>query len=229
MTMDLQAVRTVSRIRLLNWDWGYRVHQYRILASVDGKVWTTVADASTGEFKGWDDWAVADQSARYLRFIGLSNSANSSVCIAEWEVYGPQAGRRSLASAAPKAGASARAGSIVADSEPISVLTSDGPEDETGWNAVDGDDATAWVGQKAGGGYLVVEYAPALVLSGLEVDVAEGTLADAEVLYSLDAKDWQPLPEDLEANPVTLNFLWLAFPDDGTDAVPNVIEIRPNP
>ena len=120
-------------------------------------------------------------------------------------------------------------GSAGEESEPVAVLTSEGPEDESGWNAVDGDDATAWVGQQAGGGYLVVEYAPALELSGLEVDVAEGTLADAEVLYSLDAKDWQPLPEDLEANPVTLNFLWLAFPDDGTDAVPHVIEIRPNP
>ena len=47
-----------------------------------------------GEYKGWDDWAVADQAARYLRFTGLSNSANGSVCIAEWEVYGPQPGRR---------------------------------------------------------------------------------------------------------------------------------------
>jgi hypothetical protein len=41
--------------------------------------------------------------------------------------------------------------------------------------------------------------------------------------------EWQPLPEDMEANPISLNFLWLVFPDDGTEAVPEVIEIRPNP
>ena len=59
--------------------------------------------------------------------------------------------------------------------------------------------------------------------------MAEGSLSEIEVLTSLDAMDWQPLPEDLETNPVVLNFLWLLFPDDGTDAVPEVIEIRPNP
>ena len=127
------------------------------------------------------------------------------------------AGRRSLQA------------TVAAESEPVAVLTSDGPADESGWNALDGDDATAWVGQKAGGGYLVVEYAPTLTLSGLEVDVAEGALAEAQVLTSLDAEEWQPLPDDLEANPVALNFLWVIFPDAGTDAVPAVLEIRPNP
>ena len=75
----------------------------------------------------------------------------------------------------------------------------------------------------------MIEYAPALELSALEVELAEGSLAGIEVLTSLDAKDWQPLPEDLEANPVSLNFLWVIFPDAGTDAVPEVLEIRPNP
>ena len=67
------------------------------------------------------------------------------------------------------------------------------------------------------------------VRGALEVDLAEGSLADVDYLYSQDAKDWQPLPEDLEANPVDLNFLWLVFPDDGSAAAPEVIEIRPNP
>ncbi|MGD9780797.1 MAG: hypothetical protein AB7V14_01445, partial [Kiritimatiellia bacterium] len=93
----------------------------------------------------------------------------------------------------------------------------------------DGNPETAWIGQKAGGGYILVEFGPALDLSGLEVDLAEGSLADIEYLYSADAAEWKALPEDLEANPVSLNFLWLLFPDDGTEAVPNVIEIRPNP
>ena len=107
------------------------------------------------------------------------------------------------------------------------VLTSAGLEDETGWAAVDGDPDTAWVGHKASGGYLLVEYAPALELSALEVDTAEGSPADIQVLYSRDGEEWLPLPDDLEAHPVSLNFLWLVFPDDGSDAVPQVLEIRP--
>ena len=230
MTMDLKAVATVSRIRLLNWDWTYRNHGYKIESSQNGTAWTTLVDVSTGGRQGWDDWAVADEQIRYLRITGFTNSVDNAICIPEWEVYGTRSvGKQSLAAAAAKPGASASAGTVVAESEPVSVLTSEGAADETGWNAVDGDDATAWVGQKAGGGYLVVEYAPALTLSGLEVDLAEGSLADVQGLYSLDAKDWQPLPEDLEKNPVSLNFLWLTFSDDGTAAVPNVIEIRPNP
>ena len=218
MTLDLQSTKTVFRVRLLNWDWNNRAHRYRVQSSVDGKTWSTLVDASTGEHRGWEDWAIADQAIRYLRLTGLSNSLNSDVCIAEWEVYGSTpAGRRSASTAAP------------AGSEPVAVLTSAGPEDETGWNAVDGDDATAWVGPPAGGGYLVVEYQPTLTLSGLDVAVAAGALADAQVLTSLDGQDWQPLPEDLETNPVALNFLWVIFPDAGTGAMPPVIEIRPNP
>ena len=114
-------------------------------------------------------------------------------------------------------------------SEPVSVLTSDGPEDETGWNAVDGDPETAWTGQKAGAGYLVIEYAPALTLRALDVDLAEGSLSNLNYLYSQDAEDWLPLPEGLETNPVSLNFLWLVFPGDETEAIPAVLEIRPNP
>ena len=34
---------------------------------------------------------------------------------------------------------------------------------------------------------------------------------------------------DLAGNPISLNYLWLVFPDDGTTAVPQVLEILPNP
>ena len=115
------------------------------------------------------------------------------------------------------------------DSMPVLVLTSDGPEDETGWDALDGDPETAWVGQKAGGGYLVLGYEPALELAAVEVDMAAGSLANVEFLYSLDAEEWFPLPDDMETNPVELNYLWLVFPDDGTAAVPQVIDVRINP
>ncbi|NCA83528.1 MAG: hypothetical protein EOM72_12425, partial [Opitutae bacterium] len=230
LTLDLKAATALARIRLLNWDWGYRTHQYRIEASLDGMVWSNLVDASAGEHVGWEDWGLAGPSARYLRFTGLSNSANRFVCLAEWEVYGERVEAGQLRASKKEEFAVAAGGrGLVAESEPVTVLTSDGPGDASGWAAVDGDPETAWVGQKLGGGYLVVEYAPPLQLKSLDVDMAEGSLTGIQYLYSLDAQAWQPLPDDMEANPVSLNFLWLVFPDDGTAAVPQVLEIWPNP
>ena len=211
MTLDLQAEKAISRIRLLSWDWTYRAQRYQIEASVDGANWVVVADASTGDHNGWEDWDVSGQTYRYLRLTGLCSSANPYMVISELEVYAAPvpAVRRTLA---------AKSSLKAVASEVVSVLTSDGAADETGW-----------VGQKVGGGYVVVEYAPALTLKSLEVDLAEGSLTNIEYLYSADAVNWQPLPEDLESNPVEVNYLWLVFPDDGSDAVPQVLEIRPNP
>ncbi len=218
ITVDLNVTATVSRVRLLNWDWVCRVNRYRLESSVDGSTWTPLADASGEDHAGWDDWAVPNQAIRYLRFTGLYSSYNQCVLVSELEVYGTRpVARRALK------------GSAIAESEPVSVLTSEGPADETGWAAVDGDEATAWTGQKVGGGYIVVEYQPALTLSALEVVMAKDSLTDVQYLYSTDAINWKPLPEDMEKNPVSLNFLWLVFPDNGTDAVPSVNEIRPNP
>ena len=223
ITLDLAATAAVSRVRLLNWDFSLRTHRYTIETSADGAVWTMLADASSGEHSGWEDWAADGRTMRYLRLTGLSNSANSVVCIAEWEVYGtrvPTAAR----SLAPGHGSPAPA--APAESVPVMVLTDNGPDDENGWAAVDGDPDTAWVGRRAGG-YIVVEYAPALELSALEVDVAEGSPADIQVFYSRDGEEWLPLPGDLAACPVALNFLWLLFPEAGSAAVPQVLEIRP--
>ena len=86
-----------------------------------------------------------------------------------------------------------------------------------------------FTGQKVGGGYIVVEYQPALTLAALEVVMAKDSLTDVQYLYSTDAINWQPLPKDLEDNPVSLNYLWLLFPGDGTAAVPQVLEVVPNP
>ena len=220
-TLDLFAAMSVSRVRLLNWDWSYRIQRYTIESSLDGRDWTMLVDARAQARHGWDDWPV-DRPVRYLRFTALSNSANSYVCISELEIYGTRpAARRSLA---PATG-----GSLLSESVPVTVLTSDGVEDETGWNALDGDGTSAWVGRKPGGGYVLAEYQPALELSALEVDLAEGSLTNVQYLYSADARNWQPLPDDMESNPVELNYLWLVFPDDGTGAVPRVLEIRPNP
>ena len=222
LTVDLKSLKNLTRVRLLTWDWTYRVNRYQLEASADGAVWTDLAtDAHETDRQGWDDWTVTGEPVRYVRFTGLYSSANQCAALSELEIYGeaPLLMRRSAAVKETVAVASA----------PVSVLTSVGPEDETGWNAVDGDPSTVWTGQKSSGGYLVVEYAPALTLRALEVDLAEGSPANIEYLYSQDAEEWLPLPEGLETNQVSLNYLWLVFPDGGAEIPPGVLEIRPNP
>ena len=220
MTLDLKSTATVSRVRLLNDDWSYRVHQYRIESSTDGSAWSGLVDASTGEHAGWEDWPV-DRQARYLRFTGLSNSASHIVKIAEWEVVG----------ALPPA---RKEPPLAADGEearvPVVVVTDAGPEDESGWAAVDGDTNTLWTGRAdLGGWYIAIGYEPGTWIDDVEVDLAEGSSTNVQFLYSADALEWLPLPDDLEDAPVWMNYLWLLFPSDGSGAPPRVGEIRPVP
>ena len=225
MTLDLQGTATVARIRLLNYDWSYRVHQYRIEASPDGQAWAVVADASAGEHSGWEDWAAGPDPIRYLRFVGLSNSANRSVCVSEWEVYGaPPAAKRAVR--APTATAQLRA----ADPFPLTVVTSDdGPEHTNGWAAVDGDTNTVWEGRAgAGGWHIAVGYDATLAMTNLVVDVAEGSATRMQCLFSLDGEDWRAWPDGAAAEPVEANYLWLLFPgEDEESPAPRVIEITP--
>ncbi len=233
MILDLRVSKVLSRVRLLNWNWTFRVHRYTIEASVDGTSWSMLVDASAEDRQGWDDWPV-DTTARYLRFTALSNSANRLVCIPEWEVFGesPAARARSVAGAAPTTVPDAIEPDgielTVSYPWPVTVVTSDDAPDHTnGWAAVDGDEDTAWKGLRTGSGYIVVGYETPIELSLLEVDLGEESLTDFDVLYSLDAQNWFPLEE--EDGPVTLTYLWLIFSDVGTSAVPEVLEIRPVP
>ncbi|NCA81146.1 MAG: DUF11 domain-containing protein [Opitutae bacterium] len=228
ITLDLKAATSVSRIRLLNWDWSYRVHQYRIESSLDGASWSPLVEASAGEHRGWEDWALDGRSARYLRLTGLSNSANRFVCIAEWEVYGertPEPKPRAVAKAASPAEFT-DAGSF-----PMTVVTSDdGPEHTNGWAAVDGDPNTQWTGKSGAGGYIAIGYDVPMWVTNLVVDLAEGSSIPGQILYSPDAREWRTLPEDLARNPVEITYLWLLFPEDAFAASePRVIEIRPQP
>jgi hypothetical protein len=87
MTVDLKTTQAVSRVRLLLWDWVHRVNRYALEGSTDGTAWTLLADASSGEHSGWQDWPLADEPIRYLRFTGLSNSVNQCVLVSELEVH----------------------------------------------------------------------------------------------------------------------------------------------
>ena len=64
MTLDLRGTATVTRVRLLNYDWTYRIHRYRIESSLNGRTWTSLVNASTGSHAGWEDWAIASRKAR---------------------------------------------------------------------------------------------------------------------------------------------------------------------
>ena len=62
-----------------------------------------------------------------------------------------------------------------------------------------------------------------------KISVLEISCVDLRRTYGTDARNGQSLPDDLGSNPISLNYLWLVFPDDGTAAVPQVLEIVPNP
>ncbi len=89
ITLDLKATATVSRVRILTWDWVRLVHRYTIESSTNGVDWTTLIDATGADHHGWDDWAVADVALRYLRFTGESTTqSRDALSVAELEVYG---------------------------------------------------------------------------------------------------------------------------------------------
>ncbi len=221
-TLDLHAATAVSRIRLLNWDWVHRVHRYRIEGSLDGTSWTLLADAGAEDHHGWDDWPVADVAIRYLRFTGLANSANSSVCLAEMEVYGARV-------AVPRAAAAAKTADVEMAPFPITVVTSDdGPEHTNGWGAVDGDTNTWWQGRSgAGGWYIAVGYDAPVFMTNLVLDAEAVAPIAVRCLYSLDGDAWTELPERLAGEAIELNYLWLIFSGEGAVNGPTVREILP--
>ncbi|HPT17380.1 MAG TPA: DNRLRE domain-containing protein, partial [Kiritimatiellia bacterium] len=52
MILDLKQSMRISRIRLLNWDWVYRVHRYMIESSPDGANWSALVDATGEDHQG---------------------------------------------------------------------------------------------------------------------------------------------------------------------------------
>ena len=224
LTLDLKQAVAITRVRLLNWDWVYRVHRYLIEASPDGLNWSVLADARGEDHQGWDDWAV-QQTARYLRFTGVSNSANQCVVVSELEVLGaPVVARRGVSSGTTVA---SQGGQVL----PVLVETSDGQQDSaSGWAAADGDLASVWTGTTgAGGWYIVLGYDPPLDMTNLVVHLADGSATELHYLHSMDAVEWHDLAVDLASQPmVELRYLWLVFPSQGAGSpAPAVQEIIP--
>ena len=229
ITVDLKTTAVVSRVRVLGWDWVCRVQRYRLESSLDGTNWTLLADASSEDHAGWDDWPVATQAMRYVRFTGLYSSYNQCVLASELEVYGLRpVARRAL----PVADSVRETRMALAEDGapfPLTVVTShDGPAHTNGWAAIDGDSQTWWADAAGGGGgYIAIGYDATVYATNVVVELAEESAVPAEFYLSLDGREWTAWTADPRQGPVAFNYLWLVFRNEGgTGPGPRVAEIR---
>ncbi len=113
---------------------------------------------------------------------------------------------------------------------PVDVVVSDGGWTNTqGWLAFDGDTNTVWSGQQgAGGWWLAATYNPSITLTNLAIEYAENSLTNAMVLYSTNATQWSETTPSLTNASLSLAYLWLIYPDDGSGRVPAIRDIRVN-
>ena len=239
MTLDLKALATVSRVRLLNWDWDARVHQYAIESSADGATWSSLVDASAGEHRGWEDWPVADRTARYLKITGLSNSVNAIFCVAEWEVYGarvPQSKRTQGGEVrasevlsgpeAASAGAASAGADWVASAGPWAWARGTG----SGWTPapelVDGDPDTVWRGREGEEAWaILVDFGQSLPLRNVDMVYACQPWPEVGVIGSDDLREWFDLGR-VDRWPVSCRAIYFGFPGDGSGVPPALREIE---
>lgn len=87
--VDLGAVDDVSKINVRNYVDGSRSYTYRVEGSVDGKTWFTLGGKSgTSPATDTGDTTNTEARARYIRVVGLTNTANSTFHLTEVSVYG---------------------------------------------------------------------------------------------------------------------------------------------
>jgi HEAT repeat protein len=89
--VDLEALGTVSRIKIVNYVDGMRYYQYRVEVSPDAKQWTCVGDMSQNTAPATKEGVTFDFKevvARYVRVTMLKNSANPGMHISELSIYG---------------------------------------------------------------------------------------------------------------------------------------------
>ncbi len=90
--VDLGGVTEVSKVNVRNYVDGTRHYTYRLVGSVDGTHWFTLGGRyGTGPATDAGDTVDTEAQARYVRVIGLSNSANATFHLTEVSVYGSPA------------------------------------------------------------------------------------------------------------------------------------------
>ncbi len=87
--VDLGTVDDVSKINVRTYVDGTRSYTYRVEGSVDGKTWFTLGGTSgTSPATDAGDTTNTEASARYIRIVGLTNTANGTFHLTEVSVYG---------------------------------------------------------------------------------------------------------------------------------------------
>jgi HEAT repeat protein len=89
--VDLEALATVSRIKIVNYVDGTRYYQYRVEVSSDAKQWTCVGDMSQNTAPATKEGVTFDfkeVTTRYVRVTMLKNSANPGMHISELSIFG---------------------------------------------------------------------------------------------------------------------------------------------
>lgn len=90
--VDLGSTTHVSKINVRNYVDGSRYYTYRLLGSTDGKHWFVLGGRmGTDPVTDAGDTFHTQASARYVRVLGLSNSANPTFHLSEVSVYGTPA------------------------------------------------------------------------------------------------------------------------------------------
>ncbi|WP_067905844.1 alpha-N-acetylglucosaminidase TIM-barrel domain-containing protein [Actinomadura chibensis] len=87
--VDLGAVNDVSRVNVRNYVDGTRYYTYRLEGSLDGAHWFTIGGRN-GPKPAADagDTITTEAKARYIRVVGLGNTANLTFHLTEVSVYG---------------------------------------------------------------------------------------------------------------------------------------------
>jgi HEAT repeat protein len=90
LTVDLESVQTLARIRVITYHADRRFYQYQAAVSADGRSWMPVADMTANTTLATEAGTThrfAPTPARYLRVTMLKNSANPGMHICELEAY----------------------------------------------------------------------------------------------------------------------------------------------
>jgi NADH:ubiquinone oxidoreductase subunit E len=110
----------------------------------------------------------------------------------------------------------------------VDVLTSGDAPGSSGWFAVDGDMSSAWVGNAHTNlWWLMLTYDPAVTARDVTTVMAEASATNVRYRYSMDGDEWQDLAPAIEAEPVSLKYLWLIFSETNAALQPVVIDVKP--
>ena len=92
LVIDLEQPMEVDKASVSNvWSWGSRYYQYELYGSLDNENWVKIGEklSETDATKAGDGFRFSDGiNIRYLKVVGLYNSANTSFHVSEVSAYG---------------------------------------------------------------------------------------------------------------------------------------------